>query len=180
MQWQRAIAHGDDVAVDALHRRAFDMHARQRNIELLRRQHRQRSVNALPHLHARHGQHNVAFGGDLDPAIQRDLAVVLGKDSRIAHATARRHHAPTHHQGTTDTERPQQKAATPTTPWLACLRVHFCPSRNALAARLMATRTRGYVPQRQMFVMAASISASLGSGTRLSRSAAAMSMPDWQ
>ncbi|MDR9131356.1 hypothetical protein FEP35_05463 [Burkholderia multivorans] len=73
MQRQRAIAHGDDVTVETLDRRRLDTHALKRNIELLGGQHRQRRVDALPHLDTRHGKDHIAFRRDLDPAIQRDL-----------------------------------------------------------------------------------------------------------
>ena len=48
------------------------------------------------------------------------------------------------------------------------------------AARWIAARTRWYVPQRQMFVIAASIASSLGSGFLASSAVAAMIWPDWQ
>ncbi len=48
------------------------------------------------------------------------------------------------------------------------------------AACLMPARTRLYVPQRQMLVMLASMSASVGFGVFASSAAAAMIMPDWQ
>src|SRR5581483_1295823 len=51
---------------------------------------------------------------------------------------------------------------------------------SSAAARRMALRTRAYVPQRQTFVIARSISASVGCGISLRSAAADMIMPDWQ
>src|SRR5205823_11401957 len=48
------------------------------------------------------------------------------------------------------------------------------------AARWMAARMRWYVPQRQMLVIAVSMSASVGCGVFASSAAAAMICPDWQ
>src|SRR4051812_3605772 len=48
------------------------------------------------------------------------------------------------------------------------------------AAAWIAVRMRAYVPQRQMFVIAASMSASLGFGFALRSATAAMIWPDWQ
>src|SRR6267378_2761989 len=50
----------------------------------------------------------------------------------------------------------------------------------ALAAAWIASRTCTKVPQRQMLVIAASMSASLGLGLVLRSAATAMIMPDWQ
>src|SRR5882672_7687074 len=60
---------------------------------------------------------------------------------------------------------------------------HGCHGRlphAALAAMWIASRTCWKVPQRQMLVMAASMSASLGLGFVLRSAATAMIMPDWQ
>ena len=50
----------------------------------------------------------------------------------------------------------------------------------ALAASWIAARTSWNVPQRQMLVIAASMSASVGFGFCASSAAAAMIMPHWQ
>ena len=60
---------------------------------------------------------------------------------------------------------------------------HGCHGRlphAALAAMWIASRTCWKVPQRQMLVIAASMSASLGLGFVLRSAATAMIMPDWQ
>src|SRR5688572_13921098 len=51
---------------------------------------------------------------------------------------------------------------------------------GALAAAWIAARTSWNVPQRQMLVIAALMSASVGLGFAASSAAAAMIMPDWQ
>ena len=51
---------------------------------------------------------------------------------------------------------------------------------HALAAAWIAARTCWKVPQRQMLVMALSMSASLGFGLSLSKAATAMIIPLWQ
>ena len=62
----------------------------------------------------------------------------------------------------------------------AALHARPFASAMARAAAWIACRTRGYVPQRQMFVMAASMSASVGAAFCASRALAAMIIPDWQ
>src|SRR5207249_7443976 len=60
---------------------------------------------------------------------------------------------------------------------------HGCHDRlphAAPAAAWIASRTCWKVPQRQMLVIAASMSASLGLGFVLKSAATAMIMPDWQ
>ena len=57
--------------------------------------------------------------------------------------------------------------------------VHGCLP-HAFAAAWIASRTCWKVPQRQMLVMVASMSASVGFGFSLSSAATAMIMPVWQ
>src|SRR5258706_310672 len=58
--------------------------------------------------------------------------------------------------------------------------VHAAPP-SFFAASLIATRTRPYVPQRQMLpFIALSICASVGFGVAVSNAVAAMTCPDWQ
>ena len=60
---------------------------------------------------------------------------------------------------------------------------HHCHGdlpRHALAVAWIAARTRWKVPQRQMLVIAASMSASVGFGFSWSNAATAMIMPLWQ
>ena len=59
--------------------------------------------------------------------------------------------------------------------------IHDCLPLHALAAAAwIAARTCWKVPQRQILVMLASMSASVGFGLSLSSAATAMIMPHWQ
>src|SRR5262249_56285189 len=59
--------------------------------------------------------------------------------------------------------------------------IHGCLPPHALAAAAwIAARTCWKVPQRQILVILASMSASLGFGLSLSSAATAMIMPHWQ
>jgi hypothetical protein len=86
-------------------------HARQRHVELFGHQHRQRGVHALAHLAAVHRQHDGAVLGDLDPAVERDLAFGRRPQCRVADSAARRHQAPADQQRAADGRARQQQAA---------------------------------------------------------------------
>src|SRR5262249_59697691 len=58
--------------------------------------------------------------------------------------------------------------------------IHDCLPAHALAAMWIASRTCWKVPQRQIFVIASSMSASVGLGFSLRSAATAMIMPLWQ
>src|SRR5262249_7308893 len=126
-----------------------------------------RRVHTLAHFGPGHGEHDGAISRDLDPAVERNVALERKHHLARAQARARGQHAPPDDECAGRTGRAPEHGAT-----LHDVRIP--------AARLMATRTRWYVPQRQMFVIASSICASVGFGVFSSRAAAAISMPLWQ
>ncbi len=156
MEEGRARDHGRDVAVQPVGAGGDEAHPGERHVELLGREHRQRGMRALPHLAAVHRQQHRSVGADLDPAVQADLADDGGKRVGAAETVARRQDAPADDQGAGRGRAAQDEGASPHA------RIGL-PCSSAAASRI-AARMRGYVPQRQMLVTAASMSASLGPG----------------
>ena len=125
---------------------------------------------ALPHLGAGDADHNAVVRLDHDPG--RDLRGALRRTDDVG--AEREVHA--------EGEPPAQRGRTydegaPIDLWNVG---HGCLLPHAVAAAWIAARTCWNVPQRQMLVMALSMSASLGLGFSLSRAATAMIMPLWQ
>src|SRR6185295_16405838 len=143
-----------------------DLHRRERHVQFFGGQHRQRGVYALSHFAARHREHHAALARDLDPAVQPEFGFARRQQRRRAEPRSRGQHAPADDQRAGGAGSAQQQGA---------------PFQTlAPAARLIAARTRWYVPQRQMLVIASSMSASVGLGFLSSSAAAAISMPLWQ
>ena len=94
MEVRHARDHRRDVAVQPVDRGGEQAHARERHVELLGDEHRERGVRPLAHLAAVHRQHDGAVGRDLDPAVESDLAVGDGKNVERAEPVARRQEAP--------------------------------------------------------------------------------------
>jgi len=69
-----------DVAVDGVDRRLLDPHLRQRHLELLRHQHRQRREDTLPHLGARDPYDDGVVRPDHDPGVDFGRAVCSAHD----------------------------------------------------------------------------------------------------
>ena len=103
--------HRRDVAVQAVVPGGGQLHGAQRHVQFFSHQLRQAGVHALPHLAAVHRQHDMAIGGDLDPAVQCHLAVHDGQHVGMAHARARRQRAPAHDQRARHTDAGQQPGA---------------------------------------------------------------------
>jgi hypothetical protein len=76
MKVRQAGDHRRDVAIEAVGARRDQTHARQRHVEFLGDQHRQRGMRALAHLAAVHRQQHGTIGSDLDPAVEADLAIL--------------------------------------------------------------------------------------------------------
>ena len=96
---QRAHEHRH-IAVNRIGAGLLQTHALERHIQLLGREHGQGGMNALPHLAAWHGQDDIAGGGDLDPAVQRHIALCRQHQRAGTQARARRCDTPAHHQRT--------------------------------------------------------------------------------
>ena len=112
MEVRQAGDHRRDVAVEAIGTGRDQAHARQRHVELLGDEHRQRGVHALAHLAPVHRQQHGAVGGDLDPAVEADLAVRRPAAGRRApSAVARRQHAPADDQRAGGAEAAQEQRA---------------------------------------------------------------------
>jgi len=68
----------------------FQNHLREVGIELVGKNHRQRGIDALPHLHLRHDQHGLAGMVDADKGVGRKLPFrAVGKLLRLIHRSYR-------------------------------------------------------------------------------------------
>src|SRR5262249_16106531 len=152
------------------------------SVELLRQNHGYGRVDALPHLDLRHDQ------GDHALLIDPDEAVGLETLSR---ALCRKCHTvpdgkvEPHQQSPTGShaslEHRAPRRIDDLEPQLGTRTHVLDPELWDPDARLMASRIRTYVPQRQIFpAMAALISLSLGCGVAANSAAADMICPDWQ
>jgi hypothetical protein len=127
VKWQAANLHGH-VAINGVGSGLLDAHAGQRHVQLFGGQHGQRGVHALAHFAARHGKDDAAIRGDLDPAIEGDVALGL---EHVAPCPRRERCGITLQPTTSAPAAPSagQQQGTP---------LHACTP----AARLMAARTR--------------------------------------
>ena len=132
-----------------------DLHLGPIGVQLFGDQHRQRGVIPLAHFGLVDRQRHDVICADLEPRVGRK----------------RRHPA-----AVGDSESDDE----PGTNCPGDLKKVAPFHQASFAARWIAARMRWYVPQRQMLLIAASISTSVGCGVRLSNAAAAMSWPDWQ
>ena len=130
-----------DIAIDRIVAGGEQAHARQRHVELLGGEHGQRGVHALPHLAAVHRQQHAAVARNLDPAIERDLALGQRQQIGAAEPAARRHHAPADEQRASGAEAGQQQRAA-LHAFAPALRGAGVCSRSSFAAVLIASRTR--------------------------------------
>ena len=144
-------------------------------IQFIRHGHGDRGADPLPHFRSVHGHRDGAVGvdGDKDagivlPAMRHGIGPELqrfvlrgGGQAKRQDQGARAH---------------SQQNGTAADIFQGGHHPASCP-----AARLIAARMRGYVPQRQMFwVITPSMSSSVGSGVSASRAAACIICPDWQ
>ena len=130
MEVRQAGDHRRHVAVQAVGRRGEQAHPRERHVELLGDEHRQRRVGALPHLAAVHGQHDGAVAGDLDPAVEAHLAGVDGERVDRAEPVARRQQRPADDQRTGGADAAHEQRSS----------LHALPAE---AASRIAARRRG-------------------------------------
>ena len=121
-----ALGAAEDRVVPGL----LQAHAAERHVELVGHQHRQRGVHALAHLAAIHRQHDGAVLGDLDPAVERDLAVHRGPQRGGAQPAARRHQPPADHHRAADGGTRQQQAAPLHAMAMQRVRVTAAPARG--------------------------------------------------
>ena len=90
--------HHEHIAVNGVGTGLLQPHPAQRHIKFFGHQHRQGRVHALAHLSPWHGQNDGSVLGDLDPAVQRDLALGRQHVFGLAQAGTHWHNAPAHHQ----------------------------------------------------------------------------------
>jgi hypothetical protein len=113
MEVRKALDDRGDVAVEPIGAGGHQAHARQRHVELFGDEHGERGVRALAHFAPVHRQHDGAVGGDLDPAVQADLARLDRQRIDAAEAVARRHQAPADDQRAGGTEAADEQRAPP-------------------------------------------------------------------
>ena len=151
-------------------RRVLDLDLIQSDLQLLGQEHRHRRVRALPHFDLTDDQGDPAIPADANERVRsegsRHCFVGGCKNPRPGLA------APSDEEATTGSRTREEELATGH-------RAHGQPPFPAVvvfrAASLMASRMRGYVPQRQMFPdIAWSMSVSVGAGIFASSAAAAM------
>ena len=177
----RGRAHGRLVAEQPVlegrlvERRLFDPDLLQRQFQFLRDEHGKRAERPLSQLRrSRNDGHRPVR---VERQISVDHVVVDHKRfRRSAKLGARRfqRQVESDDQASCGTTRTLQKFAS------GNLHLHDRASLIVAAAVCIAARIRVYVPHRHTLVMAASMSASLGSGFRSRSPFAAMIMPDWQ
>ena len=157
-------------------RRVLELDLIQSDLELFRQQHWHRGVRALSHFDLAHDQGHAAIPADANEGVRREGGrCSFGRRYQDA---GPRLVMPSEQQSTAGGSARGEEIPTGDAP-------HGQPSFLAVtgfrAACLMASRMRGYVPQRQMFPdIAWSISASVGARIFASSAAAAMICPDWQ
>ena len=159
------------LARDALAgRRVLGRHLRPVALELLGHQLGEAGERALPHLGARDPDHDRVVRADDHPGVDLGRAVLRADDAR-AERDLQAQREPAADRGGADDEG--------ATIDLRVL-VIMASTPYALAAAWMASRTCWNVPQRQMLVIVASMSASVGFGLSFRSAATAMIMPAWQ
>src|SRR6185369_6463039 len=162
------------LAGDALaRRRIFGGDLRPVAFELFGDQLRQPGERALAHFRPRDADDDGVVGPDHDPGIDFRRAVGGAHDRGAAEGKIEAECEAGAGRGGAD-----DKGATADARCSNVL-VHGWPPQT-VAAAWIASRTCWKVPQRQMLVIASSISASDGFGLSLSRAATAMIMPLWQ
>src|SRR5262249_14016070 len=139
--------------------------------ELLGDKLREARQRALAHLRARDADDDGVVRTDHHPGIDLRRAVGGTDHPRFAQGKIEAERQPAASGGCA-----HPKASTIYF-WLV---IHSSLRHHAFAAAWIAARPCWYVPQRQILVMLASMSASVGSGFSLSSAATAMIMPDWQ
>ena len=127
---------------------------------------------ALAHLRARDADHHGVVGPDHDPGVDFGRAVGGADDRGSAKGKIEAEREPGADRGGADDEGTAVELG-------SNVLVHGLPPQ-AFAIEWIASRTCWKVPQRQILVMASSMSASLGFGFSLSSAATAMIMPLWQ
>src|SRR5262249_548055 len=127
---------------------------------------------ALTHLGAGNANDHRVVRADHHPGVDLRRAVLRANDPRPAKGNTEREPQPPPHGG-----RAPHEAAGIDLGYV----IHGSPPLHApAAAAWIAARPCWKVPQRQMLVMLASMSAPLGFGLSLSSAATAMIMPHWQ
>ena len=160
------------LAGDALAgRRIFPGDFRPVGFELLGDQLGETGERALAHLGAGDADDDGVVRADHHPGIDFRRAVLREDDLRAAERNVEADGEPAAGGGCADDEGAAIYF------WHV---VHGCLPHHALAAAWIASRTCWKVPQRQILVMVASMSASVGFGLSLSSAATAMIIPHWQ
>ncbi len=172
---------GTDIRVP--HRRRHDADGIDVDLQLLGQQHGKGRVHALAHLGTIDDEGDGVVARDFEPRIHRRARQRCsvhgagdrppGQGARLA-GTGKRQRQ---HQASAGDGRVQEVAAR-----VCGGHAHLrTPGPSSSAARWMALRILGYVPQRQILPdIAASMSPSFGFGFVLSNAAADMICPDWQ
>ena len=160
------------LASDALAgRRIFGRDFRPVAFELLGDQLGEPGEGALTHLRAGDADDDRVVRADHHPGVDFRRAVRCADDLRPA-------------EGNVETERKPAAGGSCAHDEGAAIDfrhvIHGCLPNHAFAAAWIAVRTCWNVPQRQILVMLASMSASVGFGLSLSSAATAMIMPHWQ
>ena len=127
---------------------------------------------ALAHLRARDADHDGVVGPDHDPGVDFRRAVGGADHGRAAEGNVEAEREAGADGGGADHEGAAVESGRD-------VLVHGRPPQ-AFAAAWIASRTCWKVPQRQILVMASSMSASVGFGFSFSSAATAMIMPLWQ
>ena len=151
--------------------RVFGGHLRPVALEFLGDQLREARQRALPHLGARDADDDGVVGPDHDPGVDLGRAVG-GERGRRTEGQLQAEGEAAADRGGADEELAARD--------LGRIEGHHGRAPQAFAAAWIAARTSWNVPQRQMLVIAASMSASVGFGFSASSAVAAMIMPAWQ
>ncbi len=155
----------------------FELDLVEPDLELLRQEHGHRRIDALSHLDLAHDQDHAPVHADADERIRRKRRR-WGRRGGRGHARPRLDVQPQEQTAAGGGARGARNEELPTR-HAAHGQPCFSTVDGVCAARLIAARIRGYVPQRQMFPDSAwSISVSLGEGILASKAAAAMTWPD--
>src|SRR2546425_1268444 len=145
------------------------------SLELFDNQHRQGRVNALAHFGLTHNDGDAVVRADPHESIWSKYGRSW-RDSICAAGISQFGKIQTYQKTAADCRASSEEVAP------LHYRGHSAPPSPLIAAaRWIAWRIRGYVPQRQIFpVMASSMSLSVGFAFSASKTAALMIWPDWQ
>ena len=174
LEWTRHVvderAHDVGVRIRIERRRFLHAHEVPVGVHLLRGHHGERGLRALTHLAVRDEDRDDVVGRHQDP--RGELAALLGVLGTEPMASRRKRGSGHAEDEPAADERAgaDERASRPL--------AHYAPPCSARP--WIALRMRAKVPQRQMLVMAASMSASVACGRSASSADTAMIIPDWQ